>query len=107
MVRIRRQSTVLAAVILCIYMTGAAGAGSLPPQIATKPQVPQADARVDINHATLSELLKVPGMTLPWAERIIRFRPYRMKNDLVDRGVVTGQVYDRIKGYVIAHRNAQ
>lgn len=43
-------------------------------------------------------------MTRTWAARIIRYRPYRSKNDLVDRGVVTGQVYDSIKNYIIAHR---
>lgn len=29
------------------------------------------------------------------------------KNDLVERGVVTGEVYERIKDYVIAHRDVQ
>ena len=68
---------------------------------------PPPESRVDINHATLEELLKVPGMTRTWAERIVRFRPYRTKIDLIDHGVVTSQVYDRIKDYVIAHRNEQ
>jgi competence protein ComEA len=68
--------------------------------------VPQ-EARIDINSATVEELLKVPGMTRTWAERIIRFRPYRSKDDLLQRGVVTSQLYDRIKGYVIAHRVRQ
>ena len=68
---------------------------------------PPPEARVDINHASLDELMKVPGMTPSWAGRIIRFRPYRTKDDLVERGVVTGSVYKRIKYYVIAHRNAQ
>ena len=48
--------------------------------------------------------MKVPGMTRTWAARIIRYRPYRAKNDLIDRGVVSNQVYDRIKDYIIAHR---
>lgn len=60
---------------------------------------------VDINHATLDELMKVPGMTRSWAGRIIRFRPYRMKSDLVERGVVTSEVYARIKDSIIAHRD--
>ncbi len=68
---------------------------------------PPPEARVDINHATVADLLKVPGMTPTWAERIVRFRPYRTKIDLIDRGVVTSAVYDRIKDYVIAHRNEQ
>ena len=48
--------------------------------------------------------MKVPGMTRTWAARIIRFRPYRAKNELLDRGIVTGEVYARIKNYIIAHR---
>ena len=66
---------------------------------------PTAHMRVDINDATLEALLKVPGMTRTWAGRIVRFRPYRSKRDLLDRGVVSGEVYNRIKDYVIAHKN--
>ena len=43
-------------------------------------------------------------MTPSWAGRIVRFRPYRTKLDLLEKGVVSDQVYDRIKDYVIAHR---
>ena len=71
----------------------------------TSATAPAPEARVDINHASLDELLKVPSMTPSWAGRIVRFRPYRTKQDLVDRGVVTSEVYERIKDYVIAHRN--
>ncbi len=70
----------------------------------TSATAPPPEARVDINHASAAELMKVPGLTRSWAERIVRFRPYRTKQDLLDRGVVTSEVYDRIKNYVIAHR---
>ena len=69
--------------------------------------VPAKDGLVDLNHASLDELMAVPGMTRTWAARIVRFRPYRTKNDLVDHGVVTGEVYGRIKDHVIAHREKQ
>ena len=69
-----------------------------------KQSIPAPEARVDINHATVDDLLKVPGMTRSWAARIVRFRPYHAKNDLLDHGVVTSHVYNRIKDYVIAHR---
>ncbi len=72
-----------------------------------RPAPPPVEVRVDINHASLDELLKVPGMTHSWAGRIIRFRPYRSKQDLLDRGVVSSEVYDRIKDFVIAHRQPQ
>jgi DNA uptake protein ComE-like DNA-binding protein len=73
----------------------------------TSANAPPPEARIDINHASVDELLKVPGMTPSWAGRIVRFRPYRTKQDLLERGVVNSQVYDRIKDYVIAHRKAQ
>lgn len=63
--------------------------------------------RVDINAATIDQLMKVPGMTRTWAARIIRFRPYHAKNELIDRGIVTSQVYDRIRDFIIAHRPAR
>lgn len=66
--------------------------------------LPPPEARVDINHASVAELMKVPGMTRTWAGRIVRFRPYHAKNDLLLRGVLPDSVYDRIKDYIIAHR---
>ena len=63
--------------------------------------------RVDVNHAKIDELLKLPGMTRTWAGRIMRFRPYRTKQDLLDQGVVSSEVYNRIKDYIIAHREKQ
>lgn len=59
---------------------------------------------IDINRASVAELLAVPGMTASWAGRIVRFRPYRTKLDLVQLGVVSPEVYQRIRENVIAHR---
>jgi competence protein ComEA len=71
---------------------------------STPHTTPVPEMRIDINHATQDELLKVPGMTPSWAGRIVRFRPYRSKQDLLDKGVVDSEVYDRIKDCIIAHR---
>ncbi len=46
-------------------------------------------------------------MTRSWAGRIVRFRPYRTKQDLLDQGVVNNEVYSRVKDYIIAHREKQ
>lgn len=90
-------------------MAGAAllVAVSAPAQVAQKKKAPPPEDRVDINHATTAQLLKVPGMTQSWAGRIVRFRPYRSKDELLTRGVVSGAVYSRIKDDVIAHHNPQ
>ena len=73
----------------------------------TSASAPPPEMRVDINHATIEELIKIHGLTRSWAGRIVRFRPYRAKTDLLDEGVVTSQVYTRIKDWVIAHRELQ
>lgn len=59
---------------------------------------------VDINSASVTELMQVDGMRETWARRIVRFRPYHSKADLVGKGVVTTEVYQRIKDQIIAHR---
>jgi len=108
-VRSRLRFTVAAVAILGLSMAGMVQSQDrdtrgIPKTSAT---APLPEMRVDINHASAEELLKIPGMTPSWAGRIVRFRPYRTKLDLVEYGVVTSQVYDRIKDYVIAHREAQ
>lgn len=95
----RREFMRLWTAAICLTVTAWA-------QIAPK-TTPPPESRVDINHASMDELMKVPGMTRSWAGRIVRFRPYRVKNDLIDHGVVTSEVYDRIKNYIIAHREEQ
>ena len=76
------------------------------PAPKSKPAPPPA-ARIDINHASVDELAKVPGLTRSWAGRIVRFRPYRTKQDLLERGVVSSDVYVRIVDYIIARQKAQ
>ena len=61
---------------------------------------------VDVNHASMPELMRVPGMTEVWARRIIRFRPYHSKLDLLNQGIVTAGVYARIRDGVVAHRTS-
>jgi DNA uptake protein ComE-like DNA-binding protein len=68
-------------------------------------RAPSAESLVDINHASLDQLLQVPGMTRPWAERIMRFRPYRTKLDLVQEGVMPLEVYRRFREFIIAHQD--
>ena len=108
-VRARMQFEALAVVVLGVCLAGIAqyqdrDTRGVPKTSAT---APPPEARIDINHASVDELLKIPGMTRVWAARIVRFRPYRTKQELLEHGIVTSQVYDRIKDYVIAHQKAQ
>lgn len=91
---------IVALAVLSCCLNGAAGTT----QAARAHAIPAPEERIDINRASVDALLKVPGMTPSWAGRIVRFRPYRSKLDLLDKGVVSDEVYDRIKDFVIAHR---
>ena len=109
-VQARLRMTGLAIAMLAVCLSGAAQAqtdrdtNGAP---KTSAKAPPPEARIDINHASLDELMKAPGMTRTWASRIVRYRPYRTKQDLVEYGIVTSEVYERIKDYVIAHRDQQ
>ncbi|MDE3201774.1 MAG: helix-hairpin-helix domain-containing protein [Acidobacteriota bacterium] len=63
--------------------------------------------KVDINHASVDQLVQIPGLTRVWAERIFRYRPYRGRNDLLLNGIVPSGVYQRIKDHIIAHQQPQ
>ena len=110
----KRRCTAVALLLLCAALTTASASraqqdrdSSAASQHKTSSQAPPPEARIDINHASVAELLKVPGMTASWAGRIVRFRPYRTKVDLLDKGVLPSAVYDRVKDYIIAHRGEQ
>ena len=98
----RALCLVLAAVVFALASLAQREEQDRPP--ASKSDVRPED-RVDLNHATVAQLMTVPGMTRTWAERITRFRPYRTKQDLLDEGILPGEVYRRIRDYVIAHRD--
>ena len=98
-------------VLMNLLIAFALSPAGLVPQSQGTPRRSNAisvpEDRVDINTATIDQLLKVPGMARTWAERIVRYRPYHAKNELLDRGIVTSAIYDRIKDYIVAHRPPQ
>ena len=71
------------------------------------PARPAASDLVDINRCSADELLTLPGITRIWADRIVRFRPYRTKADLEEQGIIPADLYTRIKDSIIAHRSKQ
>jgi competence protein ComEA len=104
-VRMQVSFGILAVALSCALCAGTGGFAYQSPTAQAGPRTaPAPEDRVDLNSASLDQLMKVPGMTRTWAARIIRYRPYRAKNDLVDQGVITSQVYDCIKDNIIAHR---
>jgi DNA uptake protein ComE-like DNA-binding protein len=57
--------------------------------LATRPSSIKAGEQVvDLNSATKTQLINLPGIGEAYAQRIIDNRPYREKTDLVRRNIV-------------------
>ncbi len=59
-------------------------------------------ARLDINHASPSQLAGLPGVHASTARRIAAGQPYTSTNELVKRGLVTPDEYARIRERIAA-----
>ena len=69
-----------------------------PPATATAP----AGELIDINTARKEQLEPLKGIGPARAEAIIKGRPYKGKDELVEKKIVPQSVYDDIKGQIIA-----
>jgi len=57
---------------------------------------------VDINSASKPELDALPGIGSARADAIIKGRPYKGKDDLVQKKIIPPNVYDGIKDRIVA-----
>jgi competence protein ComEA len=71
------------------------------PKAAPKADAPKAEP-MDINSASEKDLATLKGIGDVRAKAIVKGRPYKGKDDLVKKKILTQSVYDGIKDLIIA-----
>ena len=55
---------------------------------------------IDLNTASIEQLVALPGMSATLAQQIIEGRPYHDKTELIQRHILSDNAYDRIKSLI-------
>ena len=65
----------------------------------------KTSGKLDLNTATKDQLMSLPGITDADAQKILDGRPYRAKNQLLSKGIISKDEYAKIKDQIVAHRS--
>lgn len=90
--------------------SGASNKGTAPTSNSTASQASDekgkgAAAQLDINSASEKELAALPKIGEAKAKAIIKARPFRSKDQLVEKKILSQDAYDSIKDQIIAKQD--
>jgi competence protein ComEA len=103
---------VVLAVIAALSLAAQGAAGTKKAPVAEKKAPVAATAEkkgaelIDINSASADKLRTIPGIGEAYSAKIVAGRPYRAKNELVDKGILPEGVYAKVKDQIIAKQAA-
>jgi DNA uptake protein ComE-like DNA-binding protein len=92
----------LAALPLAASAQSPAAKRAAPHTASPKPATTPAAELVDINSASVEQIMALPAIGDAYAKKIVAGRPYKSKSDLVARKIVPRATYSKIRDLVIA-----
>lgn len=99
------KKTVFSVLFLSLVLLVSLGANFITLGQGKPKPAPAAKAKpelLDLNVATREQLVALPGIGEAFADKIIQGRPYKAKNELVSKNIVTAAAYKKFAAKVIA-----
>jgi DNA uptake protein ComE-like DNA-binding protein len=101
--------------LACLYPVALAADRTRPPidpQLQRPPDIPLERLErprrtpagpikpIDLNTASIEQLVALPGISATLAQQIIEGRPYNAKTDLAQKHILSDAAYDRIQNLI-------
>jgi DNA uptake protein ComE-like DNA-binding protein len=105
----RKVMAQIAVLVFALSLLGTTAMGQAAPAAGAAQSKSSAMAsaktdaeKLDINTATKDQLKELPGIGDAYSQKVIDGRPYRAKNQLVQKKIIPQATYDKIKDLIIA-----